>query len=982
MKRWYTIFILLISFVFIQETIAQSALSVHLTEKEGLPDKEFYDILEDDNGLIWLAADKGLYSYNGKEYTLHTHPEQIGSSVFWLTKDEDNTIWFTNLANQVFYVKNGKIEFFLNLKDHFNGLLITMSLSKNSIIFSYTRKIITCDKTTGRFISNQIVNDITTGTEIKDTKNDTVQFIDRDGYILSIGKSLKLKKSVDSYVSLDLKKISGRGFFNKLGKHYITSYNNIENSHFIHIVSENSRHKITTQLPIDARIHKIDVINNKLFYATSKGVFICSVNNHELVVEQHLLPNIEVTCSIRDHNKNYWFTTLYEGIYVMPNLNLKTEFKVPSHNVIRRMYLGEPNELFLVGKHREIYCLDVNSGQLHPILLNDTAYLKYLFYHQKSGHYFFKLTDRFDEVQRHSNTFSLIKAHVFPVFKDHYFVNNDTLLFATGSNYGAMTINDSIETPFRKTLRSFSCHYNAENKGSYFGTMQGLFLYEEQWNKKEIRHNNETIYIKDLVTLADGSLWALSFKKGLYKINHDKIEKHYSTNNGLLSNTNGFIAAHGSTLWIAGEMGLQQLDTETASFKNLTKKDGIPSYDFTGMQIINNKVYVSTVEQLFSFQTATIFDRQLPLKPTPYFTGVTIDSESQKLDQRLNLPHDNRSIEISFNTNGFRSHETIGYEYRLLDGSKRLTPWQQENSKSNSAIYNKLAQGNYTFQLRAIDGKNTSDILSLRFKVKGIFYKQWWFYSIITFIAIFISYRYFENKNKQLKERQQLIVASQKKDLENVHLKLESLRSQMNPHFIFNALNSIQDYIISNERKLARTYLIKFSRLIRMYLEHSQQDLITLHEELTALHLYLELEKDRFEDSFTYTVTIPEGIQTNQIKLPTFLVQPYVENAIKHGLLHKKDNRKLSVSFTINQTSDRLEITIDDNGIGRSASEIINNKKIFKPKSFSSNANRNRIALLNKTRKAPIHIVIDDIKDQAQNILGTTVTIQIPLKNH
>ena len=277
--------------------------------------------------------------------------------------------------------------------------------------------------------------------------------------------------------------------------------------------------------------------------------------------------------------------------------------------------------------------------------------------------------------------------------------------------------------------------------------------------------------------------------------------------------------------------------------------------------------------------------------------------------------------------------------------------------------------------------KNKSDILSLPFKVRGIFYKQWWFYSIITFIAIFISYRYFENKNKQLKERQHLIVTSQKKDLENVHLKLESLRSQMNPHFIFNALNSIQDYIISNERKLARTYLIKFSRLIRMYLEHSQQDLINLHEELTALHLYLELEKDRFEESFTYTINIPEGIQTNQIKLPTFLIQPYVENAIKHGLLHKKNDRKLAVSFAVDNTLNSLQITIDDNGIGRSASEIINNKKIFKPKSFSTNANQNRIALLNKTRDIPIQITIDDKKDREQNILGTSVTIQIPLNN-
>lgn len=208
---------------------------------------------------------------------------------------------------------------------------------------------------------------------------------------------------------------------------------------------------------------------------------------------------------------------------------------------------------------------------------------------------------------------------------------------------------------------------------------------------------------------------------------------------------------------------------------------------------------------------------------------------------------------------------------------------------------------------------------------------------------------------------------------------LKALRSQMNPHFIFNALNSIQDYIIFNEKKLARTYLIKFSRLIRRFLEHSQIDSIPLSEEIEALTLYLELEKARFEDSFMYELDIDQDVHVELIQIPTFLVQPHVENAIKHGLLHKKENRKLIIRFKLDDKKSALICIVDDNGIGRKASKSINDKNILKPKSFATSANIKRIELLNKTRKNAICVKIVDKVNSDGKVLGTLVKIIIPL---
>lgn len=206
---------------------------------------------------------------------------------------------------------------------------------------------------------------------------------------------------------------------------------------------------------------------------------------------------------------------------------------------------------------------------------------------------------------------------------------------------------------------------------------------------------------------------------------------------------------------------------------------------------------------------------------------------------------------------------------------------------------------------------------------------------------------------------------------------LKALRSQMNPHFVFNALNSIQEYIITNEKKLAGKYLGKFADLMRVYLNHSQEKSVTIGEELNAINLYLELEKLRFENSLTYSVTVSKDVDHNYL-IPSFLTQPYVENAIKHGLFHKKDERKLTINLKIGEDNS-LIYTIEDNGIGREKSKEINQLRVDH-KSFALSATRSRLELLNEERERPISEQIIDLKDEEGRPVGTRVIINIPLE--
>ncbi len=207
---------------------------------------------------------------------------------------------------------------------------------------------------------------------------------------------------------------------------------------------------------------------------------------------------------------------------------------------------------------------------------------------------------------------------------------------------------------------------------------------------------------------------------------------------------------------------------------------------------------------------------------------------------------------------------------------------------------------------------------------------------------------------------------------------LRALKAQMNPHFIFNALNSVQDYIITNNRGAASEYLGRFADLIRRYLVQSDSEYITLEEEVNSLQTYLSLEALRFEDNFRYKVSLSNALEQQEYHIPTMLIQPFVENAITHGLLHKEGKRTLLISFTKGKGQTILCV-IEDNGIGREETKKMKVKNRSQHKSFSINAIQERLRLFSEKSNEKIEYTIIDLKD-GENALGTKVIITIPIK--
>jgi len=213
---------------------------------------------------------------------------------------------------------------------------------------------------------------------------------------------------------------------------------------------------------------------------------------------------------------------------------------------------------------------------------------------------------------------------------------------------------------------------------------------------------------------------------------------------------------------------------------------------------------------------------------------------------------------------------------------------------------------------------------------------------------------------------------------QSVELEMQALRSQMNPHFIFNCLSSINHFILKNESKIASNYLTRFSRLMRMALMNSQKQLISLEDELQMLGLYLEMERLRFKNSFDYGITFLNAIDNDNVFIPPLLLQPFCENAIWHGLMHKEGQGRLDIELSMQDNI--LNCTITDNGVGREKAEELNSKTAEKDKSMGLKITTERLALFNREKELDTFYEIEDQKDENGKATGTKVKLKISFR--
>jgi tetratricopeptide (TPR) repeat protein len=307
-----------------------------------------------------------------------------------------------------------------------------------------------------------------------------------------------------------------------------------------------------------------------------------------------------------------------------------------------------------------------------------------------------------------------------------------------------------------------------------------------------------------------------------------------------------------------------------------------------------------------------------------------------------------------------------------------------KESVANDQVKGKFAVFGYEQQIAMLDKeKQLQDqrlrqtTLQMKFLIAGI--------GAVCLIGIILFRNLIlKRKNERLRmehalKLQQLESEKTKADLQQqaTELEMQALRAQMNPHFIFNSLNSINKFILQNNKAMASEYLTKFSKLVRMILQNSQASLITLESELEALELYLDLEALRFEHHFDYKISVPKNLDIEVMKVPPLIIQPYAENAIWHGLMHKEEKGHLDIE--VRQQNDQLFFKITDDGIGRKQSAALNSRSATKHKSVGLKITAERIAMMQSEKGNESAVTINDLVNPDGSVAGTEVIIKIPV---
>ena len=550
-------------------------------------------------------------------------------------------------------------------------------------------------------------------------------------------------------------------------------------------------------------------------------------------------------------------------------------------------------------------------------------------------------------------------------FKSLFVINDQEITFAATGFTGFKKIDSFQNTKsvfgsfdyekqyfiLQKNVRGKVSAQIKKNKSILFATNQGLSLFQNN-SLTSITHNSKPLFIRSISALRDEAILASSddqlyhFKDGnITKINIqiDKIS---------------FLKSFENDLFLISKNLVYHWKNKTFERLDLGISERIIDFE-----INKNSFYVLADKHLMkiSREKNALKEKNITL----IVENIAVNGQNIAFDTQHIFKHNQNSIEIAFSKIDYHSFQNP-VKYKINDGK-----WIELNN-TNIIRLASLSPDEYTVLIQVKNHKET--LQTINFTIQKPFWLQVWFILLIVISGILIFISIYKYRFNILSKKKNLEI--EKITLEN-HLnenRLKLIKAQMNPHFFFNALNTIQSFIATNETEEATTYLDNFSKLTRLILEMTDKNSISIEEEINMQKLYLNLQKIRLNDFCFEIVSHPETIEKAQI--PTMLIQPFVENAIIHGLSHKKGPKILQIQF-MKTIDGKLEIIVRDNGIGIKKANEINSKSKTKSASFATKATLERLEIINRNHFTIAIETNEIVEDEISQ--GTEVKIKMNL---
>ena len=968
LQKMFFVSIIILSFFLSENVLGQKPLTRKISFLEGLPSDVVYDLFVDKKGLLYLGTDKGLVTYNGVHFEEIGISESLGNSISSLQQDKKGRIWCKNFANQLFFVLNDELVEFKPIKsllEKTNSNLVDFSLGSHSLYILTQNEVYKCSNNSISLIFKAKGNETNLLNSIVFDTKQNVLYISTPKFIYSFKNDVLIKKTSTSIGQKTLEIFKG-----DLSYTYKALISNCVVANKTIVLNNPDLSKTF--------FNRLSATRENLWLCTNNGIyeFDEKINNFK----NGFLNNIRVTDIVEDLEGNHWISSLDEGLFLLPSrkifeLNLefndikeKVSYTRISQSKNGNYFIGTNDGRVLETTNQGKYIREYNTGWDNNIefisFVGDTLLTNYGFF--KTGNsepisnlnYFGKnlVNDKKGNLLIASPNFGGLLSqnlHDKPNFNNP---NNKFKSIEFGPN--------RIKTLVFREKRVKATLYNSYENNYYFGFIDGLFVYNIQGEEKEIKtEKNDPIIAVAMLENADGSIWVATSQSGVYLIKNQKIINHISKTNGLSDNNCKRIQKDNTGIWIITQSGFDYYDWETKRVKNAELNLCIKGITINDLVVNNNVVALATNQGIYYFNKNILNNVNLPRFN---FTSFIVNNKKIIPPNNVILKYDQNNVNIKFNTIHYRSLGNYTYRYRLLGLDSK---WYSLSSNAKNINFLALNPGNYKFQINIKIGEKYTEIQEINFQIHKPFWLRYSFLTI-SFLALlallYLVYRWAVIKTRKSEELKEQLALSQ----------LTALRSQMNPHFIFNVLNAVQGLIYSNQKSKASDYLGKFSELMRLILDTSDKNEVSIEKEFETIELYVLLEKARFESDFEYKITFPEEVDLSLYTIPSMIIQPFVENAIKHGLMHKEGLKQLEIKLEMFENT--WCITIDDNGIGRKASEMIN-QKIKKHISFATKAIDNRVKLINKTTNIIIDIEVIDKKTYNQESLGTRIKIYVPI---
>jgi len=460
---------------------------------------------------------------------------------------------------------------------------------------------------------------------------------------------------------------------------------------------------------------------------------------------------------------------------------------------------------------------------------------------------------------------------------------------------------------------------------------------------------------------AKGLVYASDLNYGVFVLNPaGEIIRRYTTQDNLLSNNCNHLCKDAfGNIRISSSDGISMFDTATKSFNNFPELKDAANYAAFITADDKGNVLLSAEEGFYLLNANKIINENK--NGTIYLRSIKAEDQFLSVDTNFNFTYHQSNISLQF---GLLNFETTGkplLQYRLNNGD-----WLNLDNE-NSIAFSNLAPGKYLLSLR--EKNSITKVLNIHFTISPPFYKTWWFLlsvCIVIAIGVILIFRYRLGIIKKQSALKQKIAETE----------MMALRAQMNPHFIFNCISSIDNFILGNEKEMASAYLNKFAKLIRNTLDSSKTEVVPFWKDWETMQLYLELESLRSNGKFSYQTYASDALLKGHYKIPALIIQPYLENAIHHGLMQRNDhNGKLTIVADLN--NEVLTFTIQDNGVGRERSAQLKQINTLQHTSYGMQLSEDRITLFNNRKEN--NITITDLKDEDGMSKGTLVEVRLDI---